>query len=171
MSGIWVTSGPALPCGARRLGDEVLGPATAGRTWLDVCIIGQHLPQMYADGELRELEPDGCARLGLCPDCLGFGDLGPSGAAHALQAARGVDQVAQPCPNCGGTGRPALRITIDRSSGGVTGTMRPLPHSYVPPLGDADREMLALFQASEDMCLACGMPPDGTGPRGEALHA
>ena len=67
-------SGPGIPCGARRLGDDVLGAAPPGRTWLDVCIIGQHLPQMYQDSEMRALMPGDCPALGLCPDCLGFGD-------------------------------------------------------------------------------------------------
>ena len=164
--GVWVTSGPGLPCGARKLGD-----AGDGRVWLDVCILGQHLPQMYRPGEARDLTAEGCARLGLCPDCLGFGDLDPGLAAGMLEAARGVDQVKLPCPGCGGSGRPAVRVTIQRDgSGGVTGGIRPLPHEYVAPAGDFDPELAALFGAAADMCLACGMPKDGTGPRGEMLH-
>lgn len=167
-NGIWVLNGPALPCGARRLGNSVLGPAPPGRAWLDVCVLGQHLPQMYLDGELRDLAPDGCARLGLCPDCLGFGDISPAAVSEALMAARGIDQVERPCPGCGGSGRPAIRVTIKRGAGSTEGSIRPLPHQYVPPLDEA--EVLALFGAPEGMCLACGMPPDGTGPCGEALH-
>ena len=169
-SGIWVMSGPGLPCGARRLGDSVLGPAPPGRAWLDVCVLGQHLPQVYRDGELQSLGPGECARLGLCPDCLGFGDLSPAMAGDALTAARGIDQVQRPCPGCGGSGRPALRVTIRRGPGGTEGSIRPLPHQYVPPVDEPDPELLALFEAPVGMCLACGMPPDGTGPRGEALH-
>lgn len=163
--GFWVTAGPAMPCGARRLGD-----AGDGRVWLDVCILGQHLPQMYEPGDLRDLTAEGCARLGLCPDCLGFGDLDPGLAADMLQAARSIDEVPRPCPGCEGTGRPALRITLDRSGGGIQGSIRPLPHPYAPPLDGTDPVLLAAFAAPEGMCLACGMPQDGTGPRGEALH-
>jgi hypothetical protein len=164
--GVWVTSGPGLPCGARKLGD-----AGDGRVWLDVCIIGQHLPQMYRPAEAHDLTAEGCARLGLCPDCLGFGDLDPGLAAGMLEAARGVDQLERPCPGCGGSGRPALRITIRRDGTGVYGDMRPLPHEYAPgPLATADPLLLAAFEVTADMCLACGMPQDGTGPRGEALH-
>jgi hypothetical protein len=154
------------------MGDGVLGPAPPGRTWLDVCILGQHLPQMYQDGELNDLTAEDCSRLGLCPDCLGFGDTNPVklGAGEALMAARGIDEMKRPCPNCGGSGRPALRVTVRRDASGVQGGIRPLPHAYVPPLDGADPEFTALFGAAEDMCLACGMPPDGTGPRGEALH-
>jgi hypothetical protein len=173
--GIWVLSGLGLPCGARKLGDTVLGPAQSGRVWLDVCILGQHLPQMYRKAELADLTSEGCARLGLCPDCLGFGDTSPAPVADALAAARGIDQVRHPCANCGGSGRPALRVTVTRGAGGTEGSIRPLPHAYVPPLPAADvPESAALLgapaRADERMCLACGMPPDGTGPRGEALH-
>jgi hypothetical protein len=164
--GVWVSGGPGLPCGARKLGD-----AGDGRVWLDVCIVGQHLPQMYRPGELHELAAEECARLGLCPDCLGFGDLDPGLAPGMLEAARGVDQLKQPCPGCGGSGRPALRITIQRDGSGVQGEIRPLPHQYVPsPLASAEPLLLAAFGVTGDMCLACGMPQDGTGPRGEALH-
>jgi hypothetical protein len=166
----WVTGGPGLPCGARKLGDSVLGPAREGRAWLDVCLLGQHLPQMYRDAEMHALDADGCARLGLCPDCLGFGDTARAVVTDALLAARGIDEVKHPCPGCGGTGRPALRITVTRGQGGVQGDIRPLPHAYVPPVETMDPDLAALFQVPEGMCLACGMPPDGTGPRGEALH-
>ena len=176
-AGLWVPSGPGLPSGARLLGDMVLGPAGDGRQWLDVCLLGQHLPQMYAGGQVHDLHPDGCAQLGLCPDCLGFGDLTPPAEAQAMldrhgpaYAARHLDEVTRPCPNCGGTGRPAIRITIARDTSGMTGSIRPLPHAYVPPLDGTDPELLAAFEVPPDMCLACGMPADATGPRGEALH-
>ena len=162
----WVMSGPGLPCGARRT--EVMGGAPHGRVWLDVCILGQHLPQMYSAAEIRELTSEGCARLGLCPDCLGFGDLGQ--AASILALARRSDEAAERCPGCGGSGRPALRVTVRRDASGIQGAIQPLPHEYVSPLPGADSAFMALFEASPDMCLACGMPPDGTGPRGEVLH-
>ena len=175
MTGIWVTSGPGLPCGARTLDDAVLGKAARGRVWLDVCIIGQHLPQMYRQAELNDLDADGCARLGLCPDCLGFGDASPVAVTDPLMAARGVDQLKRPCAGCGGSGRPALRVTVTRGGGSVEGSIRPLPHEYVPPLPagslpEAAALLGALTGVDERMCLACGMPPDGVGPRGEALH-
>jgi hypothetical protein len=55
----------------------------------------------------------------------------------------------------------------------VQGTIRPLPHAYVPPLtgGDApDPELAALLGGVTGGCLACGMPTDGLGPRDERLH-
>ena len=161
-------AGPGLPCGARKLDDRVLGRARPGTVWVDLCMLGQHLPQMYRRDEIRVLEAGGCARLGLCPDCLGFGDLGPPAAA-ALQAARDINQV-RPCPKCAGSGRPAIRVTVARDPSGVQGSIRPLPHEYVPPLPDADPDLAALFGVPPDMCLACGCAQAGTGPRGEALH-
>jgi hypothetical protein len=166
--GIWVTSGPGLPCGARKLDPRVMGDAPRGRTWVDVCIIGQHLPQMYRDTEISTLDAGGCERLGLCPDCLGFGDTAP-GVRAAFDAARAIDQIARPCANCGGSGRPAIRVSVTRTAGATTGSIRPLPHAYIPPL-DPDPELAAAFGAAPDMCLACGMPPDGKGPRDETLH-
>lgn len=163
-------NGPGLPCGARELGDSALGAVPAGRLWLDVCVLGQHVPQVYRKDEVNGLDAAGCARLGLCPDCLGFGDTGPAAVADALMAARGLDWVQERCPGCGGTGRPAVRVTIERYSSGVTGSIRPLPHEYVPPLDNAGRDLMAAFEVPPDTCLACGMPRDGTGPRGEALH-
>lgn len=164
-NGAWVSSGPGLPCGARILGD-----AGDGRVWVDMCTMGQHLPQMYPPAEVHDLDPDGCARLGLCPDCLGFGDAAPGLARDQLEAARGIDEVKHPCPGCGGSGRPALRVTLTRDLSGVTGSIRPLRHEYVPPLDGSDRELRAAFGVPDGMCLACGMPEDGTGPHGEALH-
>lgn len=164
-AGKWVMSAYGVPCGALEL-----GPAGDGRVWLDMCTLGQHLPQMYPPDDIRDLTADGCARLGLCPDCLGFGDLNRIPASDLLAAARGIDEVKQLCPNCGGSGRPALRVTVKRGMAGTTGEIRPLPHKYVPPLGGEDPAILAAFGVQPGLCLACSMLEDGEGPRGEALH-
>lgn len=175
---LWVMSGPGIPCGARKT--EVMGPAVRGRVWLDVCIMGQHLPQMYRLGEASELTAGQCPQLGLCTTCYGFGDLGQP-AAEAFTLARGIDEVGNPCPACAGSGRPALRVTVTRDGSGVQGEIRALPHAYVPPEGfNAELEAMfggtpaaevrAMFEVTADMCLACGMPRDGKGPHGEALH-
>lgn len=166
MTGVWVLSGPGLPCGAR-----VLGDAGDGRTWVDVCVIGQHLPQMYAPGEIHDLEMGGCGRLGLCPDCLGFGDTAPGLARDLAEAARRVDEVTAPCPGCGGSGRPAIRVSVTVApGGGITGALRPIPHLYVPPLDGSDPVLRAAFGVPDGMCLACGGEQAEKGPRGEALH-
>jgi hypothetical protein len=101
MKAFWVLSGPSLTCGARAIGDDhQLGPARKGTMWLDVCILGQHLPQMYRVTEVRELTAEACASLGLCDKCLGWGDSGGTDAREVLYAARRVDEVRQPCPGC-----------------------------------------------------------------------
>ncbi len=162
MTNYWVIGGPGIPCGARRLTTEPLGPAPEGYVWLDVCIIGTHIPQMYLNSEIYRLLARDCERFGLCPDCFGRGDLA-NGSDTLDSLTRSVDQLIQPCPNCGGSGRPALRITVTRTDGSITGELRPLSHKYAPaPAGS-----VGLIQ---DTCLACGMPQDGTGPKGEVLH-
>jgi hypothetical protein len=167
---VWVVSGPGLPAGARVLGDD----AAAQRIWLDVCVFGQHLPQMYRIDEISDLDRESCPRLGLCEDCLGFGDLAPGVGQTMMQVNRGVDQLSRACPGCGGSGRPALRVTVARSASGTTGVIRPVPHGYVEPLPagrlpEAAAILIGLAGGPAG-CLACGMPRDGVGPRDEALH-
>ena len=162
--GVWVQSG-GLPCGARQLGE-----AGNGRVWLDVCVLGQHLPQQYRPAEISDLDAGGCAGLGLCPACLGFGDLDPALPRGLGEAARGVDQITRPCGTCGGSGRPALRVQVTRTANGVTGQINPVAHDYVPPLPGMDLSQAVMFGLEADSCLACGTPPDGSWPTGEVLH-
>jgi hypothetical protein len=164
MKTYWVLSGP-LPCGATALPEEAMGQPRQGTVWVDVCIMGQHLPQMYPYNELHDLAREDCAGLGLCEDCLGLGDLSPAGALGGL--VRYVDDAARPCPGCAGSGRSALRVVVHRSATGISADIRPLPHAYVLPI---DPELCTAFSAAPDICMACGFPPDGRGPRDEALH-
>jgi hypothetical protein len=147
----WVLSGP-LPCGARKL-----GPAHSKHTdWTEVNILGQHLPQMYPEAEVHPLRREDCPGLGLCEDCLGFGVLGAD------------SPTAQACPGCSGSGRPALRVVVKRTAeGGISVDARPVPHAYTPP---ADPEQFTAWAMAPETCLACGLPRDGKGPRGQALH-
>lgn len=169
----WVLSGPAMPCGAR-----VLGPAGDGRVWLDVCVLGQHLPQMYPPKEIHELTAEDCPRFGLCDQCFGWGDAEPpktdalrvSTREVFMHAVRRSNELTVPCPGCGGSGRPALRVSVREVPGGLEGEIHPLPHAYVQPLEGTDPVAAAAFQLPPDMCLACGMPRDGKGPRGQDLH-
>jgi hypothetical protein len=159
VNGVWITGGLGLPYGAREMDGSAPWPAPDGKAWLDVCILGDHFPRVFARGDIRGLSADGCARLGLCPDCLGFGDVSAAPAAGR-----------EACPNCGGGGRPAMRDAV-RRNGAAT-----LPHAYVPPLGDealAGGEYLlrAAFGVPSGMCLECGLPEGDAGPDGEALHA
>lgn len=165
----WVVSGPGFPCGARKLGAAPDGPG-GPTAWMDICIMGQHLPQMYPLTQIRKLTADDCPDLGLCPACLGWGDMSTEPARDLLEAARGLDEVDKPCPDCAGSGRPALRITITRSDSGIEGSIEPVPHAYVTPLPETDPQLLAAFEVPADTCLACGMPENGAGPQGEQLH-
>jgi hypothetical protein len=142
---VWVGQvGPGtptgMPVGARVL-DEA-GPGVTAR-WVDVCTIGQHLTQRCAVREMEPLDAEAARAHGLCPDCLGYG------AAEVLTelVAPGIDQVPDPCPTCTGTGRPAMRMQVTRSPGGVVGNLTALPHEQVHLEGRSD-------------CMACGLPPE-----------
>lgn len=162
---VWVKFGPGIPCGAR-----VAGSAGEDRVWIDMCALGQHVPQMYHTKDLNQLTREQCARLALCEDCLGYGDLSATpGEWPAL--ARRIDEVATPCPNCGGSGRPAVRCTASQDDAGtITGGITFVPHVYVPPLEVPDPDLAALFEVSTDMCMACGNAR-GFAWRGKPLHA
>lgn len=175
--GIWVTAAGFMPCGARRLTAESyapLGQPRRGVAWLDVCIMGQHLPQMYAERDIHGLSAEGCESLGLCPDCLGFGDTGGEPGRgiiqQVLRLARSIDEVATLCPGCGGTGRPALRVSVHRSGPETSASIVVMPHAYVPPGDHIDAERAMVFEVSTDSCLACGMRMGDKTPRGEAIH-
>jgi hypothetical protein len=125
MSGnVWVLAGAGMPCGAR-----VAAPYDNGeRVWLDVCILGQHLPQLYLKKELHPLDHKNAAELGLCDRCLGFGtretfsDLYP----------RNMTQIPGACEHCGGTGRPKIRVEVHETEHEITGRVTVLPHAYEP---------------------------------------
>lgn len=174
MKSLWVISS-AFPCGARFLPPQVMGLARPGTSWLDVCILGNHLPQMYPQDDINSLTVDECARLGLCPVCLGFGDLSDKPIRTQLAAVRTQDEIEHLCQNCGGTGRPAMRIKIVREGGSVaeggsvTATLMPLPHEFIPPIPEIGLDQQQLY-GLVGACLGCGMPRDGKGPLGEELH-
>lgn len=130
---IW--SGP-VPAGARVMSEP---PALDGVSlWVDVCIMGQHLPQVYRMSEVVPLDAAKAKAHGLCPDCLGYGtpDPGP------VSLAAGIDQVEHPCVTCEGSGRPAMRVHVSRTPNGVQAGMFILDHEAVLMNG---------------ACLACGM--------------
>jgi len=143
----WVLSG-GIPSGARTIapGD---GKATM---WLKVCVLGQHLPQMYREDEIHRITPESAPHLGLCPDCLGWGTQQeniplpwPGGGMSAAAYPHGIDERPEPCPVCEGSGRPALRSIVTRDGGQVNGRLEFRPHEYVPPRRD-----------TMQVCLACG---------------
>jgi hypothetical protein len=175
---VWVVTAPGMLVGARILGKAYDRGAKghSGKTWLDVCILGQHLPQMYSNGDIRILTSENCPALGLCPECFGFGDMDDPPADNFLSLARSIDQMANLCTTCGGSGRPAIRVSVHREPNATeyvppTGTITTVPHAYIPPLSDellgfyAEPEMRTLFGSNPDDCLACGLPP------GDEKHA
>ena len=77
-------------------------------------------------------------------------------ACAAAFLARGFDDFAGPCAQCGGSGRPALRIIRSHRHGGhVDCQVKPLVHRYVPPLPGTPPPALAGGPADR-WCLACG---------------
>lgn len=182
-AGLWVMSAPGIPCGAKRLGVPSGSATGRGKTWIDVCIIGSHIPQMYGNPEIHPLEKSDCDRLGICPECLGFGDVGDFEVVRTspdiTAVARDISQIASPCAHCAGSGRPAIRARVVRAAdGSVRGSMAVVPHAYVPPLPMEDLvqgELFytrnpELFGASHDMCLACGHPRIVPLGLGEPVH-
>jgi len=165
----WVVSAPGVPFGARILGMDY----RSDRIWVDVCLMGQHLPQMYAEEHVHGLGRGHCKVLGLCEECLGFGDTDTSISGDMLHAARSIDEVVNPCKNCGGTGRTAMRVRLARGFGQMAAEMSFLPHEYVKPLNNEDdvfyQEMRELFGSASDLCLACGLAR-GEKYQGEEIH-
>lgn len=129
---------------------QVLGDPPPGRVWLDLCTMGQHLPQMYLAEEVIPLDRATAERHGMCGDCLGYGTTGE------VALAMGSDELPQPCGTCAGSGRPAVEVEISRSPGSTVGKMRFKPH---PPV---------LIDGRDD-CMACGLVP-GQGPEGMENH-
>ncbi len=134
----WVLSG-GFPCGARDTGAGEPQLGSTGRQletrWLLVCVMGTVLPQLYRRNELHRISAAACAKLGLCPHCLGFGRV------------VGDDPENSPvCPQCNGSGRAGLRTHMERiDQGGLHMSVEITRHAYVTPRRDT-------VQA----CLACG---------------
>lgn len=138
---VMVMSLGVLPLGARVLDDH-------DGLWIDVVTMGQHLPQRYRDQNdgVEPLDADKAVAHGLCPACLGYGTLTLT-PAHEIPLATTSDEITNACSECGGTGRPAIRVEIVRTPGGIESHMQVLPHQMVP-----GNEMIP--------CLACGFPAD-----------
>jgi len=128
-----------MPVGARVVGDapELPQPPFLDvRQWVDICIMGQHLPQMYKPDEIAPLDADDCALYGLCPDCLGYGTK----QWEEVELASGIDLLVHPCEKCSGTGRPAVRCQVVRTADSVEARIDVLPHPFV----------------GEEYCYVCG---------------
>lgn len=171
---LWALGAPGLPFGAKRVGDTGPIPPKTTKLWLDVCLLGQHIPQIYEIREIHEFTKEEAPGLGLCPDCLGFGDLDTTVRETFVQVTRFLYEITNPCATCSGTGRVALRIAMDRDpvTRTTTSHLTILPHAYVPPLtGHWYAQNMELFEAPPDMCLACGSAKNlRNGKDGEPLH-
>lgn len=107
-----------------------------GWYWINVCIVGQHLPQMYDVDDIHfDLTEVEAKDRGLCPDCLGFGTAAPMNRL-ALMGAFHAENTPERCIPCGGSGRPYLLAY--RSGKGV------IPHVPIPTMNGT--------------CLACLYP-------------
>jgi hypothetical protein len=169
---VWVWGAPGVPFGARLLGAVPERPDS--HSWLEVCILGHHLPQQYANEQIEPLVPMDCERLGLCPDCLGFGEMASTDPHNPdfMAFVRAIDQLTDPCKTCEGSGRPCTRASVTRDGDAVTGGINCLPHAYIPPLADRGMYvgMAAAFGTTEDLCMACGLGPDGVWLGGVPVH-
>lgn len=79
--------------------------------WVDYNGGGVHLPQMYREDEVGPAED--LAAHGFCGTCRGFGvpeDVPPSGTFLGV-----VDDDRPSCPECGGSGRTAVRVEVHRA--------------------------------------------------------
>lgn len=141
---VWVggvgTPGEGIPAGAKVV-DWDANSLTAS---LDICMIGTHVPFLrYREEEITPLDAETARAHGLCPDCLGYGTTAPLDPMEMPS----VDQLADPCATCTGTGRPHQRVVIERHANGIVAHMSVVAHE---PVVRPDRP---------DMCVACGMPP------------
>lgn len=131
-----------LPGNDLAVAARVMREAPSGRIWLDTNTVGQHLPQMYRPEDTTPLTAETCAIYGLCSECLGYGSEEDAPLAAAL------DQIPVRCMACGGTGRPSLRVQIERDGSGMVARMQILPHEPIPYEG-------------RESCMACGVPVEG----------
>lgn len=122
-------AGEGITCGARVIDS---GPPL----WIDLCMLGQHLPQMYRREEIQPIDIDVCEQVGLCPGCLGYGTQGD------VPLAAGVDEVPEPCGICQGTGRAVMRVNVTRDVNSVEARVGVLPH---------------IAKWRNGNCLACGV--------------
>lgn len=133
---VWMGTGPmGLPFAAKVIGE-------GDPPWLDLNINGQHLPQKYHLREIELLTSGHCAAYGLCANCYGYGSTGETAPLAAA-----VDQIPDPCGDCGGTGRPVMRVHISRQHGTTEARMEVLPHAVLVIDGNPN-------------CMACGFPQD-----------
>lgn len=117
-------------------------PQQEGFYWLDMVVLGNHLPQMYRPHEFVEATPERARAYGLCEDCLGYGSTEPV----RLEAAN-IGDVRTPCGRCEATGREFVRVYRKKVKDGVQMAVQILAHA--PQLADESEGW------GEDLCLRC----------------
>lgn len=143
MRNVWVMAAAMVPCGARVATIDYKRAEPQPKYWLDVCILGQHLPQLYSQDEMHPLTFENAADVGLCPDCLGFGTREMFPVLYPRQ----VDELLSPCETCEGSGRPYFRVRVYHDGPSVRGEIQILPHAYLDPK-----------HPDHTLCMACGEP-------------
>ena len=101
-------------CGAAVL----VGGDNHGALALDVCLMKTHLPQFYRLDELIPIRQVKLEDHGFCRRCGGWGITSMFEQASVDQILEG--RHGEVCPNCEGSGRTGVKITIDRSVPGET---------------------------------------------------
>lgn len=163
---VWMIAAGITVAG-RVIGTGPLHEGDENRIVIDQNTLGQHLPQWYRPAEIGVITAALAPQLGLCPDCLGYGTLGELASDADSYYPYSVDEVPDPCGECGGSGRQYVRVTAERSDGQVTGRMEIVPHDPVYGTGlAAVKGISALLRAAPlgppapGMCLACGVTQD-----------
>jgi hypothetical protein len=111
---------------------------------------------VYRRSELRALTAADAPRLGLCPACLGYGTTGELAVSLDGYHPYRVDEIEDPCAECGGSGRPYVKVTIRHDNGQITGHMDVARHLPVY----RERGLAGYAVLPDGLCLACGMHPE-----------
>lgn len=101
-----------------------MGPATddGSRVWIDLCILGSHLPQMYRPTEFEPATRELAEKHELCPTCLGYGNV--------PFRAEAPDGVWARCDDCRGSGSSKFFVDITQNADGsvIEGRVTPRDH-------------------------------------------
>jgi len=143
---ILVIAGLGIPVAAKVIPEA--DTYLPGRKWLNINLLGTHLPQMYADEEIHDVLDANCApSWGMCGACAGFGTTVP---LPDLFWPLCVDELPEPCGECHGTGRPCFLVTVNRTPDMTEAVTAVLPHGYVSRAHG--------LPGITEQCLGCGEP-------------
>lgn len=99
----------------------VMGPVDDDpeRVWLDLNIMGSHLPQMYRRSELEPATRELCQAHELCAECLGYGGFLEVDDKGAYRTRR--------CDECRGSGSSRYYVEISQNADGSVVEGRVIP--------------------------------------------